>query len=204
VDEVARLLGLRDRGFPSGEELRDLPERLHSRGQLTFRQLAELHVLTGLTGCDRSAWGRGGWCFFDEPLKRLRQEWLVAFPLSSPKMMTEEGRLFALARLADSQKRACAEKALLAYLDRFDRDEDGTPSRLYPFTTNKITEGAPKLVVLDPRVSFGRPCLAGTGIPTEVIRDRFAAGESIEALAQDYRRSAADIEAGLRFELRAR
>jgi uncharacterized protein (DUF433 family) len=56
-------------------------------------------------------------------------------------------------------------------------------------------------VVIDPRLSFGRPVLAGTGIPTVVIAERCNAGESMEELASDYSRSRTDIEEAMRCEL---
>ncbi|MEE9256893.1 MAG: DUF433 domain-containing protein, partial [bacterium] len=59
----------------------------------------------------------------------------------------------------------------------------------------------PKTVVIDPKVSFGRPVLVGTGIPTLVIAERCKAGESIEELAEDYRRSTSEIVEAIRCEL---
>lgn len=41
-------------------------------------------------------------------------------------------------------------------------------------------------VFIDPRYGFGRPVLDGRGIRTEVIVERFRAGEPIESLAADY------------------
>ena len=56
-------------------------------------------------------------------------------------------------------------------------------------------------MVIDPFVSFGRPVLAGTGIVTAVLAERFKAGESVEELAKDYGRTALDIQEALRCEL---
>jgi uncharacterized protein (DUF433 family) len=50
-------------------------------------------------------------------------------------------------------------------------------------------------------VGFGRPVLDGTGIRTEVLIERFSAGERIEELAADYDRSPAEIEDVVRCEL---
>jgi uncharacterized protein (DUF433 family) len=54
--------------------------------------------------------------------------------------------------------------------------------------------------VIDPRVQFGRPCLAGTGIPTEVVVERFNAGESIREIAADYEVDPQLIEEAVRYE----
>ena len=55
-------------------------------------------------------------------------------------------------------------------------------------------------VVIDPYVSFGRPVLVGTGIPTAVIAARYKAGESVDDLADDYGRSREEIEEAIRCE----
>jgi len=55
-------------------------------------------------------------------------------------------------------------------------------------------------VVVDPEVCFGRPTIAGTGIPTDVVADRFLGGDSVEMMAEDYDLSEEQIAAALRFE----
>lgn len=100
-----------------------------------------------------------------------------------------------------SQSGQLAMRAILeAYLRRIERDPLGFPCRLYPFV-RKGTPDEPRAVVIDPFVSFGRPVLAGTGVPTAVIADRYKAGESIESLADDYGRSRLEIEDAIRSEL---
>jgi uncharacterized protein (DUF433 family) len=41
-------------------------------------------------------------------------------------------------------------------------------------------------VSIDPRVSFGRPVVKGTGIRIKIIADRIDAGESVKNIADDY------------------
>lgn len=55
-------------------------------------------------------------------------------------------------------------------------------------------------VVVDPEVCFGRPLIAGTAIPTDVVADRYLGGDSIQKMAEDYDLSQEQIEAALRFE----
>jgi uncharacterized protein (DUF433 family) len=55
-----------------------------------------------------------------------------------------------------------------------------------------------KPIMIDPRLSFGRPTIAGTGIPLSIVASRFRAGESISALAQDYRIPERSIHAAVR------
>ncbi|MFI5176123.1 MAG: DUF433 domain-containing protein [Terriglobia bacterium] len=103
-----------------------------------------------------------------------------------------------------SQKGQFAMREIIsAYLRRVERDETGLAQRLYPFTRKlrleKLSED-PKIVVIDPLISFGKPTLVGTGIPTAVIAERFHAGDSIEILAEDYGRAESEIQEALRYE----
>jgi len=86
------------------------------------------------------------------------------------------------------------------YLSRIERDHAGVPIRLFPFTRPQIDEGAPRLVAMNPEVQFGRPCIAGTGIPTSVIAERYNAGDSVSELAHDYEQQTLAIEEALRYE----
>ena len=56
-------------------------------------------------------------------------------------------------------------------------------------------------MVIDPRVSFGRPSIIGTGIPTSIIAERYKAGESVEDLADDYGLQPLQIQEAIRSEL---
>lgn len=89
---------------------------------------------------------------------------------------------------------------LMAHLRRIERDSEGIPVRLYPFTRKRQPE-EPKAVVIDPHISFGRPILVGTGIVTAVIAGRYKAGESVDDLAEDYGRKRLEIEEAIRCEL---
>jgi len=59
-------------------------------------------------------------------------------------------------------------------------------------------EAPPRLIVVDPRLGFGRPVLNGPGIPVSVIRERFDAGESVLHLAKDYGVGVEAIEEAVR------
>ena len=89
---------------------------------------------------------------------------------------------------------------LEAHLRRIERDEAGFAVRLFPFTRKRQLE-EPRVVVIDPYVSFGRPVLVGTGIPTAVIAERYKAGESVDQLGNDYGRERDEIEEAIRCEL---
>ena len=59
------------------------------------------------------------------------------------------------------------------------------------------------MVVIDPTLSAGRPVITGMGLATEVIAERYKAGETVAELAKDYDREKAEIEEAIRCELRA-
>lgn len=88
-------------------------------------------------------------------------------------------------------------------LARIERDRTGAPVRLFPFSRSPVADGEqPRTVVIDPRLSFGRPVLARVAVATEIISDRFRAGDSIPELAQDYRVGEEEIAEAIRFEQR--
>ena len=57
-----------------------------------------------------------------------------------------------------------------------------------------------KGIVLDPKVSFGEPCIKGTRIGTQVLWSLAAAGDSPERIAQAYDLSAGQVEAAIAWE----
>ncbi len=55
-------------------------------------------------------------------------------------------------------------------------------------------------ITVNPEICFGRPVIAGTGIPTDVIADRRRGGDSVKKMAEDYDLPEEKIRAALRFE----
>jgi uncharacterized protein (DUF433 family) len=100
-----------------------------------------------------------------------------------------------------------------AFLHRIDRNVDGIPLQLFPYFRKPerindrevdLMEQQPRSVVINPLISFGRPILAGTGVPTDVVADRFNAGEDFEELAEDYGITLSQVQEALRYESPAR
>lgn len=104
--------------------------------------------------------------------------------------------------LLSERKQEEMQKILQIFLNRIDRDEEGLAVKLFPFTKEPDPD-APKTITIDPRISFGRPVLAGTGIPTDTLAQRYKAGESIDELAEDYNCSRLQIEEGIRYQFPA-
>jgi uncharacterized protein (DUF433 family) len=90
------------------------------------------------------------------------------------------------------------------YLKRIERDSKGLPIKLYPFTRDTQAGAAPvsdpRVVVMNPIISFGRPIIAGTGIPVASIYERYRAGDSVADLAEDFRLEIGAIEEAIRCE----
>jgi uncharacterized protein (DUF433 family) len=90
------------------------------------------------------------------------------------------------------------------YLKRIERDAKGLPIQLYPFTRDTESDATPKtdprVVVMNPAISFGRPVIAGTGIPVSSIYERYKAGDSVANLAQDFNLETGAIEEAIRCE----
>jgi uncharacterized protein (DUF433 family) len=88
------------------------------------------------------------------------------------------------------------------YLKRIERDPAGAAVALYPYLTRhpQQVEGEPKLVLIDPRISFGKAILVSAGVPTAVVADRHSAGETYANLAVDYGCEASEIKKAVEYE----
>src|SRR5438270_1260132 len=84
------------------------------------------------------------------------------------------------------------EPAIRDRLDQFDYEEN-LALRWYP-------RGRSKVIVVDPRVTFGAPIIRGTGVPTAVVRERYQAGETLEDIQEDFGIPRLQLEQALEFE----
>jgi uncharacterized protein (DUF433 family) len=137
-------------------------------------------------------------------LEYLKRKFPSKHPLADHSFETDGISLFVekfgqLINVSESGQIAITEW-LRAYLKRIERDAKGVPICLYPFTRKRNFD-EPRAVVINARISYGRPVLAGTGIATAIIAERYKAGDSIADLADDYGRSSLDIEEAIRCEL---
>jgi len=180
--------------------------------QLSFLNLVEVHVLLGIRRIHNVQFYK-----VRDTLNYLEAEFPdQRNPLAREEFWTDKFDLFikkAGGLICTSlHGQQVIEEAVKQYLHRIDRDVDLAPFRLYPFS-NEITfkmedsnrgprdlETQPKNVVIDPLISFGRPTLSGTGIPTNVIAGRFKAGEEIAALAHDYEIEESQVNEALSYE----
>jgi uncharacterized protein (DUF433 family) len=170
-----------------------------NRALLSFMNVVEVHVLDAIHRQHRIRLAN-----IRQALQYLRQHFPSRHPLADQKFETDGLDLFIqrYGQLINiSQSGQLAMRSLLkAYLQRIERDPQGIAIRLYPFTRKRLPD-EPRLVVIDPYVSFGRPALTSSGIATAVIAERYKAGESVSELAHDYGRDRLEIEEAIRCEL---
>ena len=174
-----------------------------SQKYLSFINLVESHVLAAMLRRHgvklpkvRSA------------LNYVQRQFHVNRPLIDQAFQTDGLDLFVErygAMLNVSREGQSAMKDLIsAYLQRVDRDPFGIPTKLYPFTRDTESASSPKddprLVVMNPAISFGKPVIAGTGIPVSAIYERYRAGDSVAELANDFRLNISAVEEAIRCE----
>jgi uncharacterized protein (DUF433 family) len=136
----------------------------------------------------------------------LRDKYQSAHPLAEyafeesgvDLMIREEQKILNISRSGQLAFREVVE----AYLKRVEYDLDkGIAAYLYPYLKRHPQElEEPKLVLIDPRISFGKPVLVGVGVPTAVIADRHDAGEKIGELAKDYGCEPSQIKQAIDYE----
>jgi uncharacterized protein (DUF433 family) len=175
----------------------ELPDK--SLNLLSFYNLAEAHVLRAL---------RTEYKIRLQPIRKaldfVKRERNWNRPLIQEKFKTDGVTLFIthLGKLLDTSnpRQRLWEEMLQEHLERIDW-EDNFAARLYPFTRLARADAPPKAVVIDPQRSFGRPILVRLGVTTNVIAERYKAGDSIEKLVREYGGPQTDIEEAIRCEL---
>jgi len=175
-----------------------LPEP--DRPLLSYMNLVEAFVLSGLRRKHSIRLDK-----IRVAIKNLQKEFDTVHPLAEHQFETngvdlfvrEYGQLINVGRDGQLAMREILEQ----YLTRVEHDPSGKAARLYPFIRLKGTE-QPRNVVINPYVSFGKPVIAGTGLPTRVVAERFKAGDSISQIATNYGRKEEEIDDAIRYELR--
>lgn len=173
------------------------------RGRLlSFANLCELHVLAVIRRRHKISLPK-----VRSSVEYLRKKLNAQRPLINQQFHTNGVDLFVehalqllnVSRDGQEAMRGDFEQALA----RIERDNQGAPVRLFPYSRTTTSGGIqPKSIVIDPRLSFGRPVLVKAAIPTEIIVDRFRAGDTLKEMAQDYGVDEKEIEEALRFEQR--
>ena len=189
------------RAYPKGDSVATFQPLIRvARRQpslLSFYNLIEAHVLRSL----RTDHGVA--------IRQVRQAILYAEGalkidrlLLSRDLCTHAGQVFLdeygkLTNLSASGQLAM-RRMLEEHLKRVDWDDWKFPVRLYPYVS---AQAAPqKHIVIDPGIAFGRPVVMRAGVSTGAIAERIDAGESVEALAEDYDLRPEEIEEAVLYE----
>jgi uncharacterized protein (DUF433 family) len=122
-------------------------------------------------------------------------------PFCMRQFSTDGSRIFATAaadegdeHMVDLVKRQHVFKSVITpFLKQLEYSASGDLLRWFPLGINKP-------VVLDPRVSFGAPIVAGHSIPTAVLYQAHEAGETEAAIAEWYELPQPAVHAALEYE----
>jgi uncharacterized protein (DUF433 family) len=175
----------------------------HNRKHLSFFNLVEAHVLAAIRRRHGVKLPK-----VRIALDYVRRQFRIERPLVDEAFQTDGLDLFVerYGKLinASLEGQEAMKEIISVYLHRIERDTNGLPIRLYPFTRDSESEQAPKsdprLVVMNPAVSFGRPVISGTGIPVAAIFERYRAGDSVASLVNDFRLKTSAVEEAIRCE----
>lgn len=160
--------------------------------QLSFFNLIEAHVLRAL----RTEYGVAI-AELRKAIGYAERKLSIDRLLLSPELRTHAGEVFLdryveLINLSASGQLAL-RKVFEEHLKRVEWDEWKFPVRLYPYL-DAGQRTADRPIAIDPQVAFGRPVVLRAGVSTAAIADRIDAGESVDALADDYDLTREEIE----------
>ena len=218
IKEAARSLGMSSATLDTWVNGRKYPTNAGPRffkplisvagpGRLSFYNLVEAHILLST---------RKKHCVEIPAIRRaldyVRKTYPSLHPLLSESFLTDGKDLFVkkiLAATGEEQTINVSSWGQLGlgpildlYLRRIERDKSGLPVKLFPIRMNwpgDLNVDPPRVVVIDPEVSSGRPVVNGTGVMAEVIVGRFNTGEGIGSIADDYGLQVSQIEEVIRY-----
>ena len=174
---------------------------VESESLLSFTNLIEVHVLGAIRRTHKVSMGQ-----VRKSLAYLSKQFKSEHPLAEYDFETDGIDLFikesGLFLNVSKGGQIAIETTLRAYLKRIERDEQRIAQKLFPFTRSAVDlNDDPKIVAINPRVSFGKPVIHGTGIATAIVAERYKLGESISELSEDYGLEIIQIEEAIRCEL---
>jgi uncharacterized protein (DUF433 family) len=120
------------------------------------------------------------------------------YPFASPLFKTD-GRDIFVGRptyLLDVLRRKGAQawnEVLAPFLESLDYQDD-LARRWWPL-------GKAEPVIVDPDYGFGLPVVAGSGVRTEIVLERFRAGDRRDEIARDFNLTPDQVERALQFEV---
>lgn len=181
---------LRRRSRFSLQELRRVIDELRAEYPHLRYPLAEVEVSVAKDNPrhESHAVSESGIHFQKKSKRRTRTELFTQIPGAPLVNVSGRGRNLVLTEV------------LRDFLRRVEKRPIEGIVRLYPFITKDRNPEAPRTIAVDPAVAFGKPVIAGTGIPTAAIYQLFTAGDGIREIAEEYDRDPSEIEAAIRYE----
>lgn len=168
----------------------------NAEGLLSFTNLVEAHVLRAMRKIHflKMHSIRESIDFVSNQLGRPR-------PLATVDFETEGTRLF-IRHLGTLIDLSATEQILIEemhqHLTRIERNVEGLAKKLYPMTRSAYMEK--KIIVINPTVSHGRPIIESKGVSTDIIAERWRAGDTFELLQRDYGLSNDEYDEALWYE----
>src|SRR5437764_11602529 len=188
------------RGQPGFQPLFDIPRDSSGLFELSFYNLIESYVIVQLRRKHGLAMKKVRWS-----IEYLQNVLDVEHPIVEADMFVVGTELFMrYGRHSLSLTRSGQlpiEGVIRDLLTRVDKGPFGF-ERFYPQVENSrgLVSSRYKPIVIDPEVTYGRPRIAGTGIPTAAIAERYRANESIPSIAKDFYTTVTKVRAALAFE----
>lgn len=199
---------VRGRRYPKGGRLAHSQALIDASDLLSFSNVIELHVVRALRREEDVRFSR-----LREAIALAKDQYKIDRLLLSEQLRTgagevlleQYGQLINLSRAGQLAMRHYFD----AHLRRVEWDVQGMPSLFFPGFVNVLPppsreEDSPRLIAIDPKISFGKPVLASRrGILVSSIVSRIDAGEEEDALAADYGITRREVDAAIDFYERA-
>lgn len=173
--------------------------------QLSFNNLIEAFVLRAMTREPDDSGRKIELGTVRTAMMNVRDKLGESRPLLSQRFSTDGVSLYIdeLGHLLDIGTRGGNQYVLrevVGITKRIEWDSKGLASRLFPFTS-KVTD--PRIVAIDPTMSFGRPTIEGSGVAVNVVADLASAGESNERIAKEFGLRVKDVGLAVEWYRRA-
>lgn len=167
--------------------------------QLSFTNLVEAHVLRIIRKNHQVKLDK-----VRKALDYMNQQFGTNHPLVIKKFQTDGIDLFVdqmdeLVNVSRSGQFAMRE-VLKDLLTRVEWDDNGFATRFFPIIELVPEPKRDKIIFLDPSIRFGKPVIAGKGVPTAAIVSLIDAGDEIEDVADEFDCTPNQVKAAIRFE----
>ncbi len=167
--------------------------------QLSFTNLVEAHVLQIIRKTYEVKLDK-----VRKALDYISHQFDTDHPLVMKRFQTDGVNLFVdeverLVNVSRSGQLAMRE-TLKHLLTRVDWNAEGIASRFFPVVELVLQPESDKIIFLDPSIQFGKPVIAGKGVPTATIVDLIDAGDEIEDVADEFDCTLEQVKAAIQFE----